>query len=230
MSTDLKQKLPISRIIFVLLGSLVVIASMATFITIAEDILEKERFAFDVIVNGWVEQVNTPAVTNGMAWITELGSIWFLTVLSIGVVIIMIRKKESWFSIILFCITVGGGGLLNTLLKQIFQRERPSLLETVDGIGYSFPSGHTMGSCIAYGMIAYILSRYVTSKRKQFLLLVSALVLSLLIGLSRIFLGVHYPTDILAGFAAGLIWLSVCISALEWRNYRSKRLLQSSSG
>ena len=114
-----------------------------------------------------------------------------------------------------YFITVAGGGLLNLLLKNFFDRERPNINIIIEANGFSFPSGHSMGSMTYYGFLIYLILR---SKRKPLSKLGLGILLCLvilLIGISRIYLGVHYPSDVLAGFVAGSVWLMICISLLE---------------
>jgi undecaprenyl-diphosphatase len=109
-----------------------------------------------------------------------------------------------------------GGGLLDGVLKQIFRRPRPAWDApiAVSG-GFSFPSGHAMVSLVAYGMLAYLVWLQLEHQRARVALVGCTLVLVLLIGLSRMYLGVHYFSDVIAGYAAGAVWLAACITGLE---------------
>ena len=112
---------------------------------------------------------------------------------------------------------VAGAGLLDVALKRVFHRPRPMWgLPLLTARGWSFPSGHAMGSLVAYGMLAYLLLRETHLGRHQRMLaIISAALLVLLIGLSRLYLGVHYFSDVIGGYAAGVVWLAACISGLE---------------
>ncbi|AUS99821.1 phosphoesterase [Nostoc sp. CENA543] len=113
-----------------------------------------------------------------------------------------------------------GAVVLNGLFKELFRRARPTLWDyIVNAVHYSFPSGHAMVSTAVYGCIGYILAKEFPQWRKQ--ILTSTTVLILAIGFSRLYLGVHWPTDVLAGYAAGLLWLIVCILYLEWEQKSS---------
>ena len=115
---------------------------------------------------------------------------------------------------------VGGSALLNLVLKNNFQRSRPVFLQAFSvETGFSFPSGHTMISLAFYSIVAYIALNYIKSRNWMILIVVGALVVSVLIGFSRLYLGVHFLTDVLAGWAAGGLWLAVCILGDLWHQH-----------
>ncbi|WP_083802829.1 phosphatase PAP2 family protein [Bacillus sp. SG-1] len=103
------------------------------------------------------------------------------------------------------------GGGFNCLLKEYFQRQRPGIEALIEQDGYSFPSGHSMGSFIFYGAMAFALFRLYDHTWSRVIGAAALMVLVLLIGLSRVYLGVHYPSDILGGFLAGGVWLAFSI-------------------
>lgn len=116
--------------------------------------------------------------------------------------------------------------MLNPLLKNVFARARPvhdNLRAFADG--WSFPSGHSSSSVVAYGMLAYVLVRLLPTRHAaaHLPIVVAAAALAFTIGCSRVFLQVHFATDVLAGFASGTAWLAVCIGALELARYRRQQ-------
>jgi undecaprenyl-diphosphatase len=110
-----------------------------------------------------------------------------------------------------------GVGVLNAVLKRIIHRPRPAYATAfLHGTSFSFPSGHAMGSLVGYGMLTYlVLVLWVKRRSLQVALVIIASILILAIGLSRLYLGVHYFSDVVGGYAAGLVWLTVCITGLE---------------
>jgi undecaprenyl-diphosphatase len=111
---------------------------------------------------------------------------------------------------------VAGGGLLDVALKGMFHRTRPTWdVPLLTARGWSFPSGHAMGSLVAYGMLAYLLVRDPKGRPPRMAIVAGAVALVLLIGLSRMYLGVHYFSDVVGGYAAGMVWLAACITGLE---------------
>ena len=113
-------------------------------------------------------------------------------------------------------LAVAGGGLVNLFLKDYFARERAAVNVMVEVSGLSFPSGHSMGSMTYFGLLAYFVvrSKQRPLKKASWIAVFGLVILS--IGLSRIYLGVHYPSDVLAGFLAGAVWLVLCMSLLEF--------------
>jgi membrane-associated phospholipid phosphatase len=131
-----------------------------------------------------------------------------------GAIYLVVRREKlllyGWL------VAFMGGGALDWALKTIFQRDRPSFPNPfVHAMGFSFPSGHSMGSLIGYGMLAYVIAHSVRHRGIDIMVAVCAGVLVVAIGFSRLYLGAHYLSDVLAGFAAGIVWLAANIIALE---------------
>ncbi|WP_311079899.1 phosphatase PAP2 family protein [Paenibacillus polymyxa] len=151
-------------------------------------------------------------------FITSFGSFRISLLIALGAAIlcwVYLRSKAYSFAILSSFTAMW---VLNTLIKEILQRERPSLQHLVEAGGYSFPSGHAMISMGFYGMIFAIwaIERKIR-ERSLFLPCVLGTLLILLIGLSRVYLGVHFPTDIVGGYIAGTIWLAFTIPMIYWR-------------
>lgn len=184
-----------------------------SFAEISEDILEKESFAFDQQILFTLQDWHTPLLDQIMVGVTFLGNTSVLAGLIIVTTSALIYWKKRSEATVFVIAALGASGL-NVLLKDLFARDRPQLWEQiVDVQFYSFPSGHAMISLVIYSMIAYILATNFPKLRGVFLLFLIPLVLA--IGFSRLYLGVHYPTDIIAGYAAGFVWLTACISSAE---------------
>jgi membrane-associated phospholipid phosphatase len=154
-------------------------------------------------------------VTSVMETLTNLGGIKIIGPCSLVIIAYLILKKDNDTASALVA-TILGGILLNNFLKIIIHRPRPLSETTLVTIyGWSFPSGHAMNSMIFYGIIAYFLIRGSRSWISKSVIITMALGIVLAIGLSRIYLQVHYLSDVTAGFAGGLFWLSVCITVME---------------
>lgn len=191
------------------------------FAELAEVVMEQEFGIFDNTIITLLLANQSGLMDFIMIFITELGSVWFLTALSIVVILALWFKAKDKWSVLLFITAVGGGGLLTLLLKHFYGRERPSINEEIDAVGYSFPSGHSMGSLIFYGFIIFLIIRGTQKEWVKWTVSVSLSVLVVLIGISRIYLGAHFPSDVVAGYIAGTIWLLLCVTALEWINWQT---------
>lgn len=226
MLRDLANKLPfpILPVIYILAGLMLSFFSLNMFFELSEDLMEQERFQFDQVIIQYVSNIRTGTITEVMKFITFLGGKTILTLLLIGSLIWLIVKRKNYWGAIFYIIAVAGGGLLNLGLKHWFGRIRPENSLIVEQ-GFSYPSGHAMGSLIYYGFLGYLLVRSQRGKSIKVSLSMAFIALILLIGFSRIYLGVHYPSDVLAGFSAGTVWLLLCIGGRESIRAYKKRTL-----
>lgn len=216
-----KAKNTFLPILLVAIGLGTSITFLYLFAELAEEMLESEIKRFDDSIIQFFHRIETDFLDMTMFLFTEAGSVWFLTIFSLIIIsYLWLKKKDKW-GILFFIVGIGGGGLLTKLLKYYFGRERPAIDETIDAIGYSFPSGHSMGSLIFYGFLSYFLFRSDLRKRIKWIALYTGGLLIMMIGISRIYLGAHYPSDVIAGYLAGSIWLILCILALEYVKWRS---------
>jgi undecaprenyl-diphosphatase len=204
-------------------GFMVIVAAMAVFAQLADEISEDESFArFDQQLTSTLTATATATTLRAFYLITHFGNPMPLTALCIAVAALLLYRKR-WLLAASWTLALAGNGLLNRFLKWIFQRERPihdhGLLVAQ---GWSFPSGHASGALVAYGMLAYLLVR--TLPRTWHLPVVCvAIAMILAIGFSRVFLQVHYFSDVIAGYMSGLTWLVVCIAGSEIVLHDSRR-------
>jgi len=151
-----------------------------------------------------------------MLFITLLGKHQFLIPANLILIFyFLLIKKQTWFSIRVITIAISSLVLM-LLLKQLFQRKRPlsPLLKAAKGL--SFPSGHAIMAVTFYGLLIYILQHSITIDWLKWLVIVLVTVLIILIGFSRIYLRVHYASDVAAGFIIGLLWLLISLAVLKW--------------
>ncbi len=199
------------------LGFLVSFGGMLAFSAITEDVLEREGLVrFDVQLLQWLESQATPLGYSIFQAITQVGSPLVMAVLGV-VVALALALKRQWIALTGWIAAFAGAGLLNLGLKLVIQRPRPMGAERlVSSESWSYPSGHAMGSLIGYGMLAYLVCVYLVKRRsRQVVVWGAAALLALAIGVSRLYLGVHYFSDVVAGYAAGLLWLAACVSGVE---------------
>ncbi|PKM38567.1 MAG: phosphatase PAP2 family protein [Firmicutes bacterium HGW-Firmicutes-8] len=158
-------------------------------------------------------------MTVGMKAVSQLGSPWILVFVGILTMLYTGMRRKHFWDTVLVPIALMGGIILNETLKYAFHRQRPGLQRLVEVSGFSFPSGHSMISFIFYGLMVYLV--WVNFPGKILKLAVSALLICVIpaVGISRIYLGVHYPSDVLAGFSAGGFWLVACILGLRGIRY-----------
>ncbi len=178
------------------------------------EIWEKETFFFDTALLMRLHHGASPLFNQLMLDITQLGN----PVGAVGTAVIILGWllwRQQFLEFGFFAIASLGAVLLDKGLKLIFTRPRPTLWESlIQETSYSFPSGHALGSMVLYGSLAYLLARSHPSRSP--LIYGTAAVMIILIGLSRLYLGVHYPTDIIAGYIIGFLWLRICIAIFKY--------------
>ncbi len=201
--------------LLILMGFGVISLSIALFWEISENVLNQQINVFNNFVIDFFQYTFSPQFDDVMIFITELGSVWFIAVVGLFIALVLWFKKRDKWGILFLTLSVGGGGLIIMALKRYYQIERPSINEQIDAIGYSFPSGHAMGSLILYGFIVYLIIRSKLSKAKKISYSAVLISLIILIAISRVYLNAHFPSDVIAGQAGGLAWLLACIISLE---------------
>jgi undecaprenyl-diphosphatase len=209
----------------VIVGFLALVACLILLGSLAEDVRSQEVNALDTLATPFLHGLASPALDRVMFVITTLGSnlvIPPLFVLTVAWLAWLRRPREALF----LAVASGGSLVLNETMKLFFHRARPQLPWAQVPPDYSFPSGHTMNSLVFYVALAVVLWS-VCGRRVGIAAVTGAIVLSLLIGLSRIYLGAHYFTDVAGGLLAGTIWLLVVAAAFRfgplWRMWRNPR-------
>lgn len=154
--------------------------------------------------------------------ITALGGPVVL-VLMVGVIATFVALRRAWGALVLVVVAPMSGLLLSLLLKSIIDRPRPTVVpHLMPEASTSFPSGHSLMSAVVYATLGALLARFVDTPLLKAYCIVVALLLTLLIGASRVYLGVHWPTDVLAGWCAGLGWAALCWFVARWLQHRGQ--------
>lgn len=184
------------------------ITCLILFLALLEDVVNKDIMKGDILGYKIVSKylINN-SITPIVKFITNFGGGIFLIILTI-ILFITIKNKKIGFSVAINLVTIT---LINQLLKIILHRPRPIDNRIINEFGYSFPSGHSMISMAFYGYLIYLIYKYVKNKKIKYLLMVALILLILVIGISRIYLGVHYTSDVLAGFLFSIFYLIIYI-------------------
>lgn len=211
-------------------GFLLSLAALWLFAGVTEDVLHHDPLTrFDLTLTRLFRAHATPLGDRIFSIVSALGSPVAMAIVGAGGALLLLMRRK-WLVLAAWVAAFGGAGLLTVVLKNIIQRPRPpGAAEFLFGTTYSFPSGHALGSLVGYGMLAYVIgSTWIERQRERVRLVVGTAVLVIAIGISRLYLGVHYFSDVVAGYAVGVLWLSVCVSGLQVAQRR--RLTTSSAG
>lgn len=200
-----------------LIGSLAVsVLALLFFSWLTRQVFEGELTKFDLRIRLVVHQYASSSFTLAMEAVSDLGSPVFLSCLFVVLVIIFLLVRWR-FAAIWLAISMAGALLLDVALKDLFHRPRPTAYFVPQPESYSFPSGHALGSFCFYMVLAGVLTARIRNLPARVLIWMSAGLLVGMIGFSRIYLGVHWPTDVIAGYAAAAFWVAGLVTVDRWR-------------
>lgn len=212
----------------ILLVFLVLIPALVAFGKLASEMMEGDTLAFDRWLLVHLRTPGDPAVPIGPGWLheamvdfTALGGGAVLTLVTMLAAGYLLARRKRAMALYL-SLAIGAGAILNMLLKYGFVRERPDVVpHLVEVSSASFPSGHSMNSAMVYLTLAALLARAERSWRVRIFLMAAAILVTLLVGFSRSYLGVHWPTDVMAGWTVGAAWATLCsLGALQLQRRR----------
>jgi len=206
---------PIEPLVLIVLA--VCAASLWGFIKTADAVLENETQAFDRWMLSALRDPANPADPIGPPWVEEmardvsaLGGFTWITFATVVIAIYLWIDDKTRMAVLLFASTASGA-LLSLILKSVFARPRPDLVPHLSQVfTSSFPSGHSMIAAVVYLTLGSLLASVISNRMLKVYVLTIAVMLATAVGLSRVYLGVHYPTDVLAGWLAGLVWALFC--------------------
>jgi undecaprenyl-diphosphatase len=185
--------------------------SLAVFSIIALSISDNQIHRFDDSLITWIQGMESQGMTRWMELFTWIGSgipVVIITILSMVVLYVFLRHRREL--LFLGCV-IAGSAILNSLLKLMFQRARPTIHRIIEVSGYSFPSGHSMAAFSLYGGLAFLIWKHIPTVAGRVLMIIVSAMFILMIGMSRIYLGVHYPSDVVGGYFMSGCWLAICI-------------------
>lgn len=190
------------------MGFLGVGAALLGFVALADEVMEGDTQRMDEALLKWVAAMRRPGLDPLALQITALGNV--ATIILVGLMALaLLWAAKRRVSAVLLLLSLGTGTAVTFLLKTFFDRPRPQVVTPIAGaLTSSFPSGHAMMSAVTYGTVAYLVGR-TTGRRARWLTWTGAGVTIVLVGLSRLYVGVHYPSDVLAGWLGGVAWVGM---------------------
>ena len=198
-------------------GMVVLIATLLIVVNLAGEVLEGDTLHFDERILASLRNAEDPASPIGPRWLEQvafdLTALGGPTVLGLAVAAVVgfLLLHGAVRNAVFVLVACGGGWVLNNVLKELFGRERPDVVPHLrEVMTLSFPSGHALTSAVVYLTLGALLMRVVQGRAAKFYLMAVAVLTTILIGLTRIYLGVHYPTDVMAGWLIGMSWALAC--------------------
>ena len=204
------QKIKNNKLIFIIIILLLIVISIITKKIIFKEELLMDKLAYDILVT----KLRNPTITKFMKLVTKLSNTKFIIAASLILILMFYIRKKKKISI-LIVINLVFIVLLNQTIKMIIKRERPTGFRLIEMTGYSFPSGHAMVSMAFYGLLIYLCKHLITNKVIRRLLITLNIIIMLLIGISRVYLGVHYLSDVITGYSISIIYLLILAKLLK---------------
>jgi membrane-associated phospholipid phosphatase len=209
-------------------GLLLSLCLLGVFVTVGHAV-EAQRTHFDETIGLRLQEhrEEAPATRRLILFVTDFGSLPVMAGLALGGALVLVIARRHLLALV-WLLAPAGGGLLDAGLKSFYERDRPAFKDmSVPETNLSFPSGHSLASVVGYGLLAYLLVRFLPRLWMKFTAVALLTLLVVAIGFSRVYLGAHYLTDVIGGFAVGGCWLAACISAVEAVRRKRRSMAQA---
>jgi undecaprenyl-diphosphatase len=206
---------------YLLTGAALLIVGFLVFAKLASGLLGQKLAHFDHTISSWIITLRAGWLHPPMTWITNIASAWGIIPAALILIMLGIVLRRRAIDIVGLAVSVLGGWGLSEFFKALYHRTRPPEPWLTDAPGYSFPSGHSLISLSLYGYLAYFILRHTRPSLKRNLLVLVLLAIPFFVGISRIYLGVHFPSDVLGGWALAAAWVGVCVIGCEWLRKRA---------
>lgn len=203
------DQLPFFITIFIAL--LMVVGGINLFIDLTESMHSDGLVTYDSRVTEFVTSFRNPGLNKFMQGVTHIGDLYGYIVLTVLSTIFFLLKFKNWRFVLEIIFVLSISGLSNYALKQVINRARPDVEHLVSVATLSYPSGHAMSAMAFYGFLIYLIYNFKIKRIFKVGLIFLFGTMIFLIGISRIYLGVHFPSDVAGGYIAGLIWVIFCI-------------------
>ncbi|GAA2371904.1 hypothetical protein Cme02nite_63550 [Catellatospora methionotrophica] len=215
-----------AEIVLLVIGAALVFTLASVFVEVLDAVVDDDDLTvIDRPAVAWLAGHRTPGLTHLQIAITDLGSAVALTVAAVIAVAAVAWRTRSWYPVVLGVLTLGVLQLIVYAIKEIIGRDRPNPPDqVVTAAGYSFPSGHSASSLVGFALLAWLVCMLTSNRTVWATVWVAAAAGTVLVGLSRVYLGVHYPSDVLGGWALGLTWLAViAVATRVWQMRAASR-------
>ncbi|MGJ8594171.1 MAG: phosphatase PAP2 family protein [Aquaticitalea sp.] len=198
-------------IITVAIALIIVIGGINVFIELTDTLTTETLAVYDQNITDYVISYRSPALTNYFVFVTHVGDIYGYLFVIVGSTLVSLLIFKRWKYVAQILIVLALSAISNLILKRFIDRARPSIEHLVSVETLSYPSGHAMSAMAFYGFVMYLFYRFKMNLFLKIFVILLLFILILSIGISRIYLGVHFPSDIAGGFIAGFIWVVFCV-------------------
>ena len=198
-------------VLTVLAALIIVIVGINLFIELTDTLKTETLATYDQNITNYIISYRSPALTNYFIFVTNIGDVYGYLIVIVCTLLISILKFKRWKYVAQITIVLALSAVSNMILKRFIDRARPGIEHLVSVETLSYPSGHAMSAMAFYGFVIYLFYRFKMNLFLKWVVMLIFLLLILSIGISRIYLGVHYPSDIAGGFIAGFIWVVFCV-------------------
>jgi undecaprenyl-diphosphatase len=207
-------------VVIIVAGAVIVLSLAAAFVAVLDSVTEADGLTIiDQAVGDWLASYRSPVLTHIEIAITNMGGTVVLVASVSLLAAYTATRLRSWYPVVLAVVGLGGSQALVTIIKMSIARPRPNPpAQLVSASGFSFPSGHSASSLVGFGLLAWLTCMLTNDRAIWATVWTAAGMGTVAVGISRVYLGVHYPTDVLGGWALGLTWLAViAVAARVWR-------------
>ncbi|MBT1695668.1 phosphatase PAP2 family protein [Fulvivirgaceae bacterium PWU4] len=187
------------------------VIGLNAFVELTDELVENELESFDRSVTAWVVSFRSDSLTPFFRFMTEMGDVIGYIVISVAIAAYFYLRHRSWRFIVQTLLVLLLSTVCNVVLKRFINRARPTAEHLVSVNTLSYPSGHSMSAMAFYGFLIYLCFQMTMHRVVRTLLVIGLVFMILSIGLSRIYLGVHFPSDVAAGYIGGFIWITFCV-------------------
>lgn len=201
----------LTYLIIIFFAFITALAGIIAFTELTEELYDPELLTYETKITDLMVSLRNPGLNELMVFFTQMGDLRGYIIITVLIAAAFYIKFKSWKYIIQLVLVILLAGLANRILKAVFNRPRPEAEHLVTVETLSYPSGHAMSAMAFYGFLIFLFSFFKMKPLVKGVFIGLFVVLIAVIGISRIYLGVHYPSDVLAGYIAGLAWLALCI-------------------
>lgn len=198
-------------IVAIIIAAIFFVMALNAFVEITDELAENELGAADETVTGYVTSFRSDGLTSFFTFMTHMGDRFAYIVIGLLVALYFFLRHRSWKFILQAILVLMLSTASNIMLKRVINRQRPVAEHLVSVDTLSYPSGHSMSAMAFYGFLIYLTLVLKGSRRAKAVVIAVLIFIIVCVGLSRVYLGVHYPSDVAAGFMGGLIWVTFCV-------------------